>query len=321
MPLEAPWKGGRCEKAGDLWKQLWNKVVLESEIAGMEDVLLAASIVTQTRNSFPRTSGYSPVQWVLGTPELRLPGSLLEDDGAKQLEVMEHAEDPSSQMARTLTIRENAKVAQIRMDTDSRVRRALLRKSTPTRGPYPVGSYVYFYKVQPQQQEGERPYRWFGPARVIGVELRNPRRLEDEDPPTEGGQPHSYWLRYGHSVVLATGEQLRFASEDELLAAHCVPHYAVSEPQLRGARSFVDVRPLGGTTMDTLEGDDEPLADGHGEDSLDFHPSRRRSWNQLPLHHHQIQWMTYQYLPQTVFKTYNNLRRRLRSPRHLFLEH
>lgn len=207
MPLEAPWEGGRCEKAGDLWKQLWNKVVLESEIAGMEDVLLATSIVTPTRNSFPRT-----VQWVLGTPDLRLPSSLFDDDEAKQLEVMEHAEDPSSQMARTLTIRENAKVAQIRMDTDSRVRRALLKKSTPTRGPYPVGAYVYFYKVQPQHQEGERPYRWFGPARVIGVELRNPRRLEDEDPPTQKGQPHSYWLRYGHGVVLATGEQLRFAS-------------------------------------------------------------------------------------------------------------
>ena len=264
MPLEAPWKGGRCEKAGDLWKQLWNKVVLESEIAGMEDVLLAASIVTQTRNSFPRTSGYSPLQWVLGTPELRFPGSLLDEDEAKQLEVMEHAEDPSSQMARTLTIRENAKVAQIRLDTDSRVRRALLRKSTPTRGPYPVGAYVYFYKVQPQHQEGERPYKWFGPARVIGVELRNPRRLEDEDMPTEGGQPHSYWLRYGHTVVLATGEQLRFASEDELLAAHCVPHYAVSEPQLRGARSFVDVRPFGGTSMDTLEEEVSAPAGGVG---------------------------------------------------------
>ena len=167
-------------------------------------------------------------------------------------------------MARTLTIRENAKVAQIRLDTDSRVRRALLRKSTPTRGPYPVGAYVYFYKVQPQHQEGERPYKWFGPARVIGVELRNPRRLEDEDMPTEGGQPHSYWLRYGHTVVLATGEQLRFASEDELLAAHCVPHYAVSEPQLRGARSFVDVRPFGGTSMDTLEEEVSAPAGGVG---------------------------------------------------------
>ena len=64
--------------------------------------------------------------------------------------------------------------------------------------------------------------------------------------------------------MLATGEQLCFASEDELLAAHCVPHYAVSEPQPRGARSFVDVRPFGGTAMDTLEGDDGTPAEGQG---------------------------------------------------------
>jgi len=50
-----------------------------------------------------------------------------------------------------------------------------------------------------------RQYRWFGPGRVIGVELRNPRRLEDDDMPTQGGAPHSYWIRY-MDVVLATGE-------------------------------------------------------------------------------------------------------------------
>lgn len=244
MPLEAPWKGGKCEKAGHLWKDLWFKVVLESQIIGLDDVLLAATIVTQTRNSLPRTSGYSPIQWVLGVPELRLPGSLLNETEAQQLEVLEAAENPSSKMARTLNIRENAKVAQIRMDTDSRVRRALLRQSTPVRGPFPVGSYVYFFRMQ-QQPGTSRQYRWFGPGRVIGVELRNPRRLEDEDEPTEGGAPHSYWIRYGPSVVLTTGEQMRFASEDELLAAHHVPHYAVANLQLRGARSYVDARPLG----------------------------------------------------------------------------
>lgn len=77
---------------------------------------------------------------------------------------------------------------------------------------------------------------------MIGVELRNPRRLEDEDVATEGSAPHSYWLRY---VVLTTGKQMRFASEDELLAAHTVPHYAVANLQLRGAKSFVDARPFG----------------------------------------------------------------------------
>ena len=65
MPLEAPWKGGKCEKAGGLWKDLFYKTVVDSQIQGLSDVILATSIVTQTRNSFPRFNGYSPMQWVL----------------------------------------------------------------------------------------------------------------------------------------------------------------------------------------------------------------------------------------------------------------
>ena len=88
--------------------------------------------------------------------------------------------------------------------------------------------------------------------------FENPRRLEDEDPPTEGGAPHSYWIRYGPSVVLASGEQMRFASEDELLAAHTVPHYAVANQHTRGARSFVDVRPAMGALIPPAEPEHQP---------------------------------------------------------------
>ena len=160
-------------------------MVNESQISGIDDVMLAASIVTQTRNAFPRTSGYSPLQWVLGVPDLRLPGSLLSEPESQRLEILEAAEDPTSQMARTLNIRESAKVAQARMDTDARVRRALLRQSTPVRGPYPVGSYVYFFKLQ-QQPGTSRQYRWFGPARVIGIELRNPEGSRTMMSPPKG---------------------------------------------------------------------------------------------------------------------------------------
>ena len=242
IPLESPWQNGRCERAGGLWKDVWNKVCIDVQVTTMADALTATSIVTQTRNAFPRPNGYSPNQWVLGHPEARLPGSLLNSDESQQLEVLEAAENPESAMAKNLSIREAARVAQIRLDTDSRVRRALLRQSTPTRGPFPVGSYVYFYRRQPQRHSTGRTYNWYGPARVIGVELRNPRRTEDGDPGTDGSAPHSYWLRYGPSVVLASGEQLRFASEDELLAAHYVPHYAVERGSERGARNYVDVR-------------------------------------------------------------------------------
>ena len=241
MPLEAPWKSGRVERLGGLWKEVFTKTVSDMQLAGIQDMIVATSIVTQVRNSFPRSSGYSPNQWVLGKPEVRLPGSLLIDDEAERLEVLEAAENPDSAMAKNLGIREAARVAQIRLDTDGRIRRALLHQSTPTRGPYPVGSYVYFYRAQ-THPGSSRTYRWHGPARVIGVEVRNQRRLQDPDQPTDGGQPHSYWLRYGHSVVLVTGEQLRFASEDELLAAHAVPQEVLAPPYARGARGYVDLR-------------------------------------------------------------------------------
>ena len=243
IPLESPWQNGKCERAGGLWKEVWAKTVVDVDVSTLADAITAASIVTQTRNAFPRTNGYSPNQWVLGHPETRLPGSLLSSDESQQLEVLEAAENPHSEMAKTLAVREAARVAQIRLDSDSRVRRALLRKSTPTRGPFPIGSYVYFYRRQPQQrQQDGRPYNWYGPARVIGLELRNPRRTEDGNPATDGSAPSSYWLRYGPSVILASGEQLRFASEDELLAAHYVPHYAVEQGSDRGARNYVDIR-------------------------------------------------------------------------------
>ena len=100
---------------------------------------------------------------------------------------------------------------------------------------------------------------------MIGVELRNPRRLEDEDVATQGSAPHSYWLRYDPTVVLTTGEQMRFASEDELLAAHTVPHYAVANLQLRGAKSFVDARPFGLPPQQSLAPDEQ--RDGQGQPS------------------------------------------------------
>ncbi|CAE7041145.1 unnamed protein product [Symbiodinium sp. CCMP2592] len=156
-------------------KEIFVKTVHDMQISGLKDAQMATGIVTQCRNYFPRTSGYSPIQWVLGVPQTRLPGSLLDDAETERLEVLEVAEDPTSAMARSLGIREAAKVAQIRADTDDRVRRALLRKSTPT--------------------GASRTYRWHGCAGVIGVELPNQRRTEYPEPATDGDE-----LLAAHSV-------------------------------------------------------------------------------------------------------------------------
>ena len=73
IPLESPWQNGKCERAGGLWKEVWAKTVVDVDVSTLADAITAASIVTQTRNAFPRTNGYSPNQWVLGHPETRFP--------------------------------------------------------------------------------------------------------------------------------------------------------------------------------------------------------------------------------------------------------
>ncbi|OLQ14064.1 hypothetical protein AK812_SmicGene1817 [Symbiodinium microadriaticum] len=88
----------------------------DMQLEGLGDVVLATSMVTPCRNAFPRSSGYAPNQWVLGRPEIRLPGSLLQDGEKEKLEVSEGSENPDSAMAKSLGIREAARVAQVRMD-------------------------------------------------------------------------------------------------------------------------------------------------------------------------------------------------------------
>eukprot|EP00959_Pyramimonas_sp_CCMP1952_P269835 5641610-Pyramimonas_sp.AAC.1 len=66
------------------------------------------------------------------------------------------------------------------MDNDNRVRRAKLARSTPTRGPFPVGAYVYFRRTR--VRPGESPalfHRWFGVARAIGRDFRDPSKMAD----------------------------------------------------------------------------------------------------------------------------------------------
>ncbi len=108
-----------------------------------------------------------------------------------------------------LARRESSRIAFIRMDNDSRYRKALLRRSKPSKGVYPLGAYVYFRReqVRKSRDSPDPIHRWFGPARVIGYEgVRG-----------EGSGATIVYLRYQGSSVLAAPEQLRYAAEEELI--------------------------------------------------------------------------------------------------------
>ena len=240
--LESPWHIGRGERHGGIFKDAFHKVVYDQHVVGESLLRDAIPIVTQSKNEMLRHAGYSPSMWVLGSSGPRLPGSLLDADEAARIEVQQAADDPESEMGRSLAVREAARLAFVRLDNSSKYRRALLRRSVPQRGPYPLGCYVYFRRSNIRKGETAAPgMRWFGPARVIGHEGASAGTMgtNANDAHAKSGVSHGIWLRYQNTSILASPEQLRFASDDELLAFNILHG---DDPPPRTARSHIDVR-------------------------------------------------------------------------------
>ena len=84
---------------------------------------------------------------VLGR-DVRIQGSLVDPLEASRLETHEAILTPGSSIAKQVALRDAARKAYIEVDSDDRIRRALLARSRPMRGPWPPGSLVYFYRKQ-----------------------------------------------------------------------------------------------------------------------------------------------------------------------------
>ena len=87
-------------------------------------------------------------------------------------------------------IRQFAKEAYIKTDSCQKIRKSMLRKAVPLRGPFTVGSLVSFKKKE----------RWYGPARVLAHEGRS-----------------SLWLTHNGVAVLVAETACRPASSEEVI--------------------------------------------------------------------------------------------------------
>ena len=70
--------------------------------------------------------------------------------------MQEAATDPQSAMARSLAMREAAKISIIKADNDGRLRRARLHKAVPMPPMYETGAYVYFRRKK-DKSVAQRP--------------------------------------------------------------------------------------------------------------------------------------------------------------------
>ena len=189
----AHWQLGRVEIHGSIIKRMLDKMDAERPIRTPGEFEASLIQAFNAKNSLSRIRGYSPEQAVLGIAR-RLPGSLTSDAGAGSLSLAEGEGPASDRFRQSLERRSIARKAFIDADNSSSLRRALLRRSRPLRGPYEVGDLVLYWRRKGANLKRERG-RWFGPASIVAV---------------EGSR--NVWLNHSGKLIRASPEQIRPAS-------------------------------------------------------------------------------------------------------------
>ena len=191
---EAHWQLGRVEIHGSIVKKMLSRMDLEKPIQTSLEFERALTQAFNAKNSLSRVKGYSPEQAVLGAARY-LPGSVVSSQGLSSLTLAEGNGPESEAFRENLERRSCARRAFIDADNSSSLRRALLRRTRPVRGPYEIGDLVLYVGVGKGANMRRDRGRWYGPASVVAIEgTRN------------------VWMNHAGKLVRASPEQLRPAS-------------------------------------------------------------------------------------------------------------
>ena len=171
--IGAPWQNGIAERSGGSLKAILSAVVVSNSVTGMREMKNALGESVQAYNMDVNDSGFSPLQMVTGR-QPRMQGDVL---GGIQQRLSEHSllsSEPS--MARSLAMRETARLAMTRLHFSRGLRKAEIsrsRSTTVTDVPQP-GEIIYFYREQKYRGRQARRVldlkRWHGPALMLAIE-------------------------------------------------------------------------------------------------------------------------------------------------------
>ena len=121
---EAAHQLGRGERQGGILKQILQHMIESRQVTGLVSISILLPEAT-----FVKNNRISPLEV----------DSLTQENATRFLGAHEEALDPETAFGRQLQLRQAAKDAFVHVDGSQRVRAALLRKSTPSRGPLRCG--------------------------------------------------------------------------------------------------------------------------------------------------------------------------------------
>ena len=185
IPPGAHWQNGRCERHGQVLEQILKKVDLEHPIDSYDQLQKVLWHATQAKNSCGLRRGFSPEMLVFGKGS-RLPGSLCGDEQLPAHELADSEHAAGIAFRKQLAMRESASRAFHEADNHSALRRALLRRSCPSRGEYQRGEWVMVWKTTGVNKG------WFGPMQVINQD-----------------GPHCVWVSQGNNLIRCAPEHCR----------------------------------------------------------------------------------------------------------------
>ena len=187
------WQRGRVERHGDIIEKMLDRYDQERPIQSLEEFDQVLIACFQAKNALTRHHGYSPEQIVLGK-STSLPASLSSDENVSAHSLADGDTPESEQFRRHLDIRSQARKTFLLVDNNQAIRRALLRRSCPARGPYEIGHFVMYWVRNPKVSRLGRG-RWHGPAKVVCVE-----------------SPSALWISHVDRLFKVAPESLRPAS-------------------------------------------------------------------------------------------------------------
>ena len=195
--VESPYQRGMTERAGKTFKMMLSKAmetyVCSSEMEWRELV----DVVNMQKNRLLLKSGYSPIQRVIGYAP-RIPGGLL-TGGADNRSQPEHVRIGDEGARKSMEMRKAASLAFHEADCSEAFRRAISAGPRPLET-FEVGELVYFWRVGMSAARKAAPAYWHGPGRVVMTHL-----------------PSTVWISYQGTLVKASPERVRRASEEEQL--------------------------------------------------------------------------------------------------------
>ena len=197
VPPDAHWQLGKCERHGQACKWIARRLINQFAALSREEMDLVINMAVHAKNSLVRRCGASPCQWVFGR-QPRVPSSLLSEPEAVEAKSMVDNNDALLQVE---MVRHEAMKAFADYEFNQALRRAMLRKGRPYRGPLEVGQKIAYYRHR-TQLDGEGTVEGYRQGMIIGL-----------DP----GPTGSVWIRNTRGrVVQAAREQVRSVEGEEL---------------------------------------------------------------------------------------------------------